>query len=118
MTLEIDSPKQHPTISAEELSLLTPKDETEALQSNQPKRAVPWFKIATSLPLWAIIIAHFSSNYGSYVLQNYLPSYLKEQLHYDFGAAGYISSVPNLVKVIITLVAGFVSDFLVHKDTD
>ena len=76
---------------------------------------VPWRQILTSLPLWAIIIAHFSSNYGSYVLQNYLPSYLKEQLHYDFASSGYISSVPNLVKVIITLVAGFVSDFLVYK---
>ena len=67
------------------------------------------------MPLWAIIVAHFASNYGSYVLQNYLPSYLKEQLHYDFASSGYISSVPNLVKVIITLVAGFVSDFLVYK---
>ena len=78
-------------------------------------RDVPWRQILTSLPLWAIIVAHFSSNYGSYVLQNYLPSYLKEQLHYDFASSGYISSVPNLVKVIITLVAGFVSDFLVYK---
>lgn len=109
-----DSPDKHPTISPEELSLLMPKDEAETLTS-QPKKDVPWFKIATSLPLWAIIIAHFSSNYGSYVLQNYLPSYLKKQLHYDLGAAGYISSIPNLLKVIITLVAGFISDFLVNQ---
>ena len=45
----------------------------------------------------------------------YLPSYLKEQLHYDLEESGFISSLPNLIKVILTLLAGFVADFLIKS---
>ena len=64
---------------------------SESLSSLKEKpsdgKSVPWLQMATSVPLWAVITAHFASNFGSYILQTYFPSYLNEQLHYNITKA-------------------------------
>ena len=37
----------------------------------------------TSLPVWALIIAHFCNNVGNYTLLTNLPSYMREVLKFD-----------------------------------
>ena len=44
---------------------------------------VPWKSIATSVPVWAVTIAHFTNNWGYYTLLTCLPTYLKNILHFD-----------------------------------
>ena len=67
---------------------------SESLSSLKEKpsdgKSVPWLQMATSVPLWAVITAHFASNFGSYILQTYFPSYLNEQLHYNITKASFI----------------------------
>lgn len=46
---------------------------------------IPWKAIATSLPFWAIMVAHFSENWGFYTLLTELPSYLKHSLKFDLA---------------------------------
>ena len=46
---------------------------------------VPWKAIFTSLPVWAIVVAHFSENWGFYTLLTELPSFLKHRLHFDLS---------------------------------
>lgn len=41
---------------------------------------MPLAKIATSLPVYAIIVAHISFNFTTALLHSYLPTYLKEVL--------------------------------------
>jgi len=47
------------------------------------KPKVPWLKMAKSLPVWAVCIAHFTNNWGYYTLLTCLPMYLKNILHFD-----------------------------------
>ena len=54
--------------------------------------AVPWKSIFLSLPVWAIIVAHFSTNWGFYTLLTELPNYLKNRL--DFDLTQVIFSAP------------------------
>ena len=71
--------------------------DTDPLSESEPSlnetssdgKSVPWLKMATSVPLWAVITAHFSSNFGSYILQTYFPSYLNEQLHYNITKGSF-----------------------------
>jgi len=44
---------------------------------------VPWLRIARSLPVWAVCIAHFTNNWGYYTLLTCLPMYLKSIMHFD-----------------------------------
>lgn len=46
---------------------------------------VPWRSIFTSLPVWAIVAAHFSENWGFYTLLTELPTYMNGNcLHIHF----------------------------------
>lgn len=50
------------------------------LQSRPP---VPWRAVFTSLPFWAILVAHTCSNWGWYMLLVELPIYMKSILNFD-----------------------------------
>ena len=45
--------------------------------AGQPRYDVPWKAIFTSLPFYAIVVSHFSENWGFYTLLTQLPSFLK-----------------------------------------
>ncbi len=42
----------------------------------QPPRKTPWRKILTSLPLWAIFMAHLGQNWGFWTLATQMPNYI------------------------------------------
>ena len=50
---------------------------------NFQKRRTPWFDIFTSLPMWALIIAHSGQNWGFYTLLTEMPSYMNSILKFD-----------------------------------
>lgn len=48
--------------------------------------AVPWRAVWTSLPVWAIIVAHTCNNWGWYMLLVKLPTYMRYILKFDIEA--------------------------------
>ena len=44
---------------------------------------LPWKQILTSLPVMAIVVAHFAENWGFYTLLTELPSFLSDVMDYD-----------------------------------
>lgn len=73
--------------------------------------SVPWKDIAKSLPVWAIIIAHFSENWGFYTLLTELPSYMNDEFEFDFHSAGLLAALPYLAMGIIVQTSGFIADW-------
>ncbi|GLG97099.1 Putative inorganic phosphate cotransporter [Gryllus bimaculatus] len=72
----------------------------------------PWKRFFTSLPVWAIMIAHFSENWGFYTLLTELPTFMKDILHFDLLQVGWLSALPYLVMGIVVQIGGFVADWL------
>ena len=76
-------PTDDPKIGAEELEIIsagaTPKAAGEA---------VPWKALLTSMPVWAIIVAHFCNNWSLYVLLSWLPTFVNKGLGVDYAAVG------------------------------
>jgi hypothetical protein len=61
-------------------------EEGEGSTVRHPKRdnlPIPWRKISTSIPVWAILVAHCCQNWGFYTLLTELPTYMKQILHFD-----------------------------------
>ena len=58
---------------------------------------VPWKAIFTSLPVWAIVVAHFSENWGFYTLLTELPSFLKHRLDFDLSKVTYCYCVVHRI---------------------
>ncbi len=72
--------------------------------------ATPWRELLTSLPVWAIIVSHFCTNWASYVLLSFLPKYLVEGLGVDFAAVGLFAMLPALVSFLALNFVGVVAD--------
>jgi MFS transporter, ACS family, solute carrier family 17 (sodium-dependent inorganic phosphate cotransporter), other len=79
----------------------------------QPGEPVPWRRLLVSVPVLALVCAHFASNWTLYVLLAWLPSYFREVLHLSVASAGLFSAGPWLTAAAVTNVAGPVSDRLI-----
>ncbi|XP_057302082.1 sialin-like [Hydractinia symbiolongicarpus] len=105
-----DSPKDQPKISPEELEYIQ-----SSLSDDKPDREMvktPWKDIFKSIPVWAIIVAHTTENWGWYTLLTQLPTYLKQVLNFSLKEAGFISALPYLAMVIVVQAGGRFADFL------
>ncbi|KAB0797495.1 hypothetical protein PPYR_08488 [Photinus pyralis] len=107
-----DSPSRDPTLSNSELKYIQ-----ESLGEQQVSRIAkhPWRRIFTSVPVWSIIVAHFSENWGNYTLLTQLPMYMRDARHLQLTSTGIMSAIPYLTASIITPTAGHVADWLLKK---
>ena len=71
---------------------------------------VPWGRLLSLPAVWAIIVAHFASNWGLYILLAWLPSYFKTTFGVSLASAGLLSAAPWLVSFLMANVAGAWAD--------
>lgn len=105
-----DNPADDPKVSAEELRLLQ-----EMVPPDEEKLPVPWKKIFSSKPIWALFINHFCSNWVLYMLLAWLPSYFRGQLGLSITNAGLYSAAPWLTMFIVGNLAGWIADGMVTR---
>ncbi|KAH7724945.1 Major Facilitator Superfamily protein [Aphelenchoides avenae] len=71
---------------------------------------VPWGKLFTSVPFWAVCAAQFSMDYGAYTMISTLPQFADEVLCVGYKKNSYASSAPYVAKMVMILVSGWVAD--------
>lgn len=76
---------------------------------------VPWGTFAKSAPVWAIIVAHFSFNWGYYTLLAWLPSYFELALGLSVDKSSLLTLIPYIAMTLMTPFVGPVADGLVSK---
>jgi sugar phosphate permease len=87
-------------------------DQREGRHSEIPSRT-SWADLAMLLrkpSLWTIGTSYFFLELCRYALMFWLPYYMVLRLHYEVQAAGYLSSLYELVGIGGALLAGYVSD--------
>ncbi|XP_021932436.1 sialin-like isoform X2 [Zootermopsis nevadensis] len=104
-------PEEDPNISPEELKYI------QDSMGNIPHKDVkhPWGKFLTSPAVWAIVVAHFSENWGFYTLLTQLPIFMKDVLHFKLEKSGLMSAVPYLVMAIVLQFSGRLADCLLVR---
>ncbi|MBI3302648.1 MAG: ACS family MFS transporter [Deltaproteobacteria bacterium] len=105
--LAADSPDMHPTIHPTEVQIIR---ENSPLAPKNEK--IPWSLLLSKVPVWAIIINHFCSNWGFYVILTWLPTYFKQALGADLSKVGIYTILPWLVMFLMGNVAGWIADNL------
>ena len=80
--------------------------------SADQKKKVPWIKFFKSAPVWALIINHFCTNWGFYMLLAWLPSYFKTTLNLTLINAGIYAAAPWLTMFLVGLLGGYIADKL------
>nr|XP_026247139.1 sialin isoform X2 [Urocitellus parryii] len=111
MWLVSDTPETHKTISNNE------KEYILSSLKNQlsSQKSVPWIPILKSLPLWAIVVAHFSYNWTFYTLLTLLPTYMKEILRFNVQENGFLSALPYFGCWLCMILSGQAADNLRAK---
>ncbi|XP_066994553.2 sialin isoform X2 [Anabrus simplex] len=109
-----DFPQQQVYITQEERQYIVDSlGQTE--DSHHKKPPVPWKAILTSVPFYAILIAHFCGNCGWYMLLTQLPTYMKQALKFNIKNNAYLSSLPYFCMWIFSLILSNVVDRLRAK---
>ncbi|KAH9523365.1 hypothetical protein Btru_039836 [Bulinus truncatus] len=107
-----DTPAKHKWISEREKLYI----ESCIGQGDVKKvRKIPWLKMMTSGPLWALIIGHFCNNYLNYTLLTSMPTFLKETLNFDIKQSGLLSALPYLIQFVGSIAIGFAADLIREK---
>ncbi|XP_037294468.1 putative inorganic phosphate cotransporter [Manduca sexta] len=99
------------------------KEERKYIETNagsddigHTKMPTPWRSILTSLPFYAILLAHCGQNLGFWMLLTELPSYMKNVLHVDIKENGKLSALPYVAMYILSFVFSWTADFLVNRN--
>ncbi|KAL9965858.1 hypothetical protein ACROYT_G029712 [Oculina patagonica] len=107
--LVTNSPSKHRWISAEELDLIESSLADDLHTKDVP---IPWKAIFTSLPLWAIVLSHFTQAWGLYTMMSELPLYFNQRLHFDLKQTSFASALPYIIPLLVMMFGGQLADYL------
>jgi ACS family sodium-dependent inorganic phosphate cotransporter len=110
MYFAADRPETSRRIDSAELELIT------SMRTAEPRALqVPWLAIAREPAVWAIVVAHFCSNFGFNILLLWLPTYL----HHTFGVplerVGEYSIIPWIATFFVITFSGWLADALIAR---
>ncbi|XP_076751180.1 major facilitator superfamily transporter 9 [Xylocopa sonorina] len=106
-----DKPEDDASISEAELAYIK-----SSLGNKKAEKIVhPWKEMFTSPPVWAIVAAHFSENWGFYTMLTQLPTFMNDVLDFKLDKTGYLSALPYLAMTIVVQFSGHLADYLRTK---
>ncbi|XP_073425429.1 sialin isoform X2 [Dendrobates tinctorius] len=108
LSIVSDNPQTHRSISDSEKDYILSSLKHELSRDTD----VPVCAMLKSLPLWAIIVAHFSYNWSFYTLLTLLPTYMKEILRFNQQENGFLSALPYFGCWLCMILTGYVADLL------
>ncbi|XP_054267712.1 vesicular glutamate transporter 2-like [Macrosteles quadrilineatus] len=110
--LVYDSPSQHPWITSEELKYI---QDSLGQTLAKKKTRIPWGSIATSVPVYMVIVAQWGGGWGLFTLMTQAPTYFSVILGLDIKMAGIWSGIPHLCRWLFALGFGIFADHLLKK---
>ena len=103
-------PATDPRISTHERELLR----REASVTTVAEK-LPWRLLLLSMPVWAMVVAHFSTTWILYFLLAWLPSYFRDVQHLSIANAGLFSAAPWLAMFAVTNLVAPVADAMIRR---
>lgn len=102
-----DTPEQSPRVAPAELdTILADRPEAPAAV------AIPWKKMMREKAVWAIVLAHFCSNFGFNILLLWLPTYLDRTFGVPLARVGAYALVPWIATFFASNGAGWLADWM------
>ncbi|XP_026480193.1 putative inorganic phosphate cotransporter [Ctenocephalides felis] len=105
-----DEPPMHPCIRKSELDYLT-----ENVEPAHTVKLPPWKGMFTNVPFWALVMVQWGHSWGLFSPMTDLPKFMKDVLDYNVSRSGYMSASPWLLMWALSLIFGWISDYLIAK---
>ncbi|XP_045059477.2 probable small intestine urate exporter isoform X2 [Desmodus rotundus] len=110
--LVYDDPERHPFISTCERDYIV---HSLAQQVRVPYKSLPIKAMMKSLPLWSVLVSHFSVWWYVFVMMVYLPTYLHSVLAVNLKDSGFLSALIMGATFICTILGGLLADVLLSR---
>ncbi|KAJ3624660.1 hypothetical protein MTP99_018265 [Tenebrio molitor] len=107
-----NSPSSHKKISAEEKHYI---ESSNSINQETKKVPTPWREIATSLPVWSVVITTCGHAWGGFTLLTEIPSYMSSIMNFDISSNSQLSALPYCMLLVVTVVAAPVADRLISN---
>ena len=104
------TPYEDKNISNEELEFIN-----ENAPANEKAKELAFSKWRSNLPLWAITVAHFCSNYSLFVFLSWLPIFIKDGLGVPLAAVGILAMLPHIASFLFINIGGYFADYLTNR---
>lgn len=85
------------------------------LERNKDLPPTPWGAIITSGPMLALIAAQIGHDWGFFIMVTDLPKYMSDVLQFSIKDNGIYSALPYLFMWIVSVLTGFLSDWLIVR---
>ncbi|XP_068216855.1 putative inorganic phosphate cotransporter [Palaemon carinicauda] len=113
-TCMYDDPSEHPRITEKEKHYIQQSVRAGG-KSKDPSLITPWKQIATSLPMWAIIVGDMGNAFGLAIYTSQLPTYMRNVLGYSIQKNGLVSGLPFLCRYLGAVSSGILADWLLCR---
>ncbi|XP_046666459.1 vesicular glutamate transporter 2.2-like [Homalodisca vitripennis] len=116
LTVVKDKPEDDPHISTEELKYL--RENLDCGPNDFiPKHIIyPWGKFVTSMPVWAIVVAHTCMRWGFSIPDLDLQDFMRDIFDFEVAETGFVSFLPSLLMAVLMPVAGILADWLRNSE--
>ncbi|XP_052869216.1 vesicular glutamate transporter 3 isoform X1 [Anopheles cruzii] len=113
--LAYNTPQEHPRITVEELEYIE-LNVSEDIKNGQGMR-VPWRRIFTSMPVWAIGLTTFGRIWVHYTFIMSGPEYMQKIFCFDIQQNGLLSGAPFLCSYLSSVLFCYIADILMDHRT-
>jgi ACS family sodium-dependent inorganic phosphate cotransporter len=80
-----------------------------------PRQSIPWRRLLTRRPIWAVFIALFCGNWGLYFLLSWLPSYFRGAQGLSIANAGLFSAAPWVSAFVMSNAGAYLADAAIAR---
>lgn len=112
-----DSPGVHEGCAPGERAALDAARPPPQLPSLAALAATPWRAILRTRPFYAVVVNHFTTNFSTYVLSSWLPTFIADYLGEKPDTAGVDATTPYLLAWAVAVCGGLVADRAITRGT-
>ncbi|XP_063706344.1 vesicular glutamate transporter 3-like [Culicoides brevitarsis] len=110
-----ESPQKDPWISDREKLYILETTGSGVSEQSKNLSDVPWLRMFTSIPVLAIVFAHFGYTWGAYTLITQMPTFLSDTIGLELGSTGLLACLPYITTGVLSVPAGALTDFLIRR---
>ncbi|KAG5896187.1 hypothetical protein JTB14_016962 [Gonioctena quinquepunctata] len=107
-----NSPREHGSISEAERKYIEKNQDVDGATNVK----TPWKSLATSLPVWTILLVQIGCVWGNTTLLTQIPIYLNAVMKFDMASNGTLSAAPYLTGFLLTFVFAYIADHVMNHN--
>ncbi|XP_062589039.1 vesicular glutamate transporter 3-like isoform X1 [Saccostrea cucullata] len=110
-----DSPMMHPTLSEKERRIFTEEGSNVTIASAYVAKNIPWRKILTSVPVWALLLANFTRSWVFAMIITEIPQYYADAYALNVATIGFLTSFPSILMTFSVVLGGIITDKMIKE---